>query len=710
MKLTALPRPQHVRTKLTSYHCITTNSRCFQQVALHIIAAVITKNYKQPSFSAVMALLQKTLLFIAVWNQVEALKAADFTFGQFCNRPPNFGTGILTATDICEVTYNVELDNDVAAANFCEQQHPYSLKSFGRNGAKTICTIGSYFKCKESEVLIDKTCYLLKEDKAGVDILDAVRSGCGSRHTVHKFKSQFEQKWVATFFTKHPMLWIANSPADSITKHLKFALRKEILVSKNGRMREGNSTAMVIVTSARTHTKIPRGSIVMARTDLSMPVLCSRPAEELSSYVPALMEKFSELGLKSYIKKDKRNNDRPFFILREYSSFDMSEEKGEKGKFAVGTKRLHKGCSAFLNGYAASPLDFRNVEDFKKILEEENVNIVSVPGRRFRNPIDSSSECKPKQVRVGARSDFKFDLPNGASQETSISDSHWAPDHPNRACSDTPRIALGFAKEKGSVDIPATARHFTLCTYGTAPPRSDPSLRCHFAATYDKKNNRCVCNVAGNDYGKQTRFDKTIDREAGELCVECELEAWHAVVIVVHLKNAELSTAFLKIVPQIMSPFIMTESYITTIFYGSCKRTQYKRYALAKDGKNFDYWRDVIKKEALQCVGNGYNFPNVYFDASYFQRAPPHRRILILMTGEEYKDVEKKLKEERSAWNVNKVFVFASKTTNTKAWPETDQKVYIVDSTKQEITRETWKAISDISQQAAMNVCLREKE
>ncbi|CAJ0608157.1 unnamed protein product [Cylicocyclus nassatus] len=171
-----------------------------------------------------MALLQKTLLFIAAWSRVDAFEADDYTFGQFCRRPPNFGAGKLIATDICEVTYDVEMDTNLAAASFCEQQHPYSLKSFGRNGAKTICTIGSYFKCKESEVLIDKTCYIVKEEKT---ILTAfTQSGCGSRHTVHKFKSQFEQKWVATFFTKHPMLWIANSPADSITKHLKFALRK----------------------------------------------------------------------------------------------------------------------------------------------------------------------------------------------------------------------------------------------------------------------------------------------------------------------------------------------------------------------------------------------------------------------------------------------------------------------------------------------------
>ncbi|CAJ0608138.1 unnamed protein product, partial [Cylicocyclus nassatus] len=357
-------------------------------------------------------------------------------------------------------------------------------------------------------------------------------------------------------------------------------------------MSEGDSTAMVIVTSARTHTKIPRGSVVGADEKLSLPVLCSRPAEELPSYVPALMEKFSELGLKSYIKEDRHNKKRPFFVLREYCSFDMSEEQGEKGRFAVGTKRLHKGCSAFLNGYAASPLDFKNVKDFKDILKDEKVNIVSVPGRRKKSETELENEetCE-KGAKYLERNHFEF-ISQDEKPKSAAEKSAWDPKKPDRTCADTPRIALGFS-QKGLVDIPATARHFTVCTYGAAPPKVDESKLCHFAATFE--NGKCKCKSGTGTTNIEKRFklsdsDKKLAND-GKLCLDCEMETYHSLVILLDFANdGGKADIFADIATQMIFPFFATESYITLIAWGPNYDFQSRdRYGLADDGKNYDY-------------------------------------------------------------------------------------------------------------------------
>ncbi|VDM73564.1 unnamed protein product, partial [Strongylus vulgaris] len=165
-----------------------------------------------------------------------------------------------------------------------------------------------------------------------------------------------------------------------------------------------------------------------------------------------------ELGIQSYTHKDRTDKMRPFFILRQFSSFEMF------GKFKVGTKRINDGCAAFSKGYAASPHDFNNAADFKEILKKESVNIVAVPGRRD-DPTNTENlgTCSKDPGAEQARSLFYIDFPNGESKRADNA-TFWRDRFPDRTCADSPRIALGFS-QAGLVDIPAIARLFTLCTY-----------------------------------------------------------------------------------------------------------------------------------------------------------------------------------------------------------------------------------------------------
>ncbi|VDO38185.1 unnamed protein product, partial [Haemonchus placei] len=63
----------------------------------------------------------------------------------FCERPPNFGKGTYDKkASTCTIEYNFYTDNVLDATDFCEAQHPYSLKDKNRKGQKTICVISRF--------------------------------------------------------------------------------------------------------------------------------------------------------------------------------------------------------------------------------------------------------------------------------------------------------------------------------------------------------------------------------------------------------------------------------------------------------------------------------------------------------------------------------------------------------------------------------------
>ncbi|KAK6028974.1 hypothetical protein OSTOST_04923, partial [Ostertagia ostertagi] len=123
------------------------------------------------------------------------------------------------------------------------------------------------------------------------------------------------------------------------------------------------------------------------------------------THVPSLAKRLQDAGIPSYFYEDRSKFLRPFTIIRALHSFEVTHD------FDAGTANLHKACEAFEHGYAATPYDFADPENFKNVLKEGGVNIVAVPGRRSSSSkLPNLQDCSRDPNYMDRRNQFVFDL------------------------------------------------------------------------------------------------------------------------------------------------------------------------------------------------------------------------------------------------------------------------------------------------------------
>ncbi|KAL6733322.1 hypothetical protein Aduo_003976 [Ancylostoma duodenale] len=345
--------------------------------------------------------------------------------------------------------------------------------------------------CRGSDTLVGSKCLNIR--KASTFAESAAT--CGRDYKFEPIASSFEQKWITAFFTNYDMMWVANTK-DQLS-HLKSILFEgKHLSNKEARLVDDStpSTALAIITRKGATAGFTVGTITSVKEDTLLSVLCYREAELLDTYFIALVEKMRDAGLPTRVYNDAHGEKRNFMIVRSLVEFDSNNNE-----YGAGTSPLHAICKGFIKGYAASPLDFQNVNDFKQLLKNENVNIVAIPGNKDqRNKLRNLETCAKDPNFKQLRNQFYIDLPDGKRKV--VQDHHWANTMPDRTCADTPRVALGFSQQ-GVVDLPGIARHFVVCTYGRPyqSETSDEEKTCHRLAYYDKKRKQCQCYKAEDD-------------------------------------------------------------------------------------------------------------------------------------------------------------------------------------------------------------------
>ncbi|XGW27024.1 hypothetical protein V3C99_007533 [Haemonchus contortus] len=436
-----------------------------------------------------------------------SMTLADTSFEMFCEKPPNFGTGKYDKkASTCTVEYNFYTYNDMEATDFCEAQHPYSLKEKNRKGQKTICVITNDLECKvSSEILIGEKCFSITSELSYAEAEEGC-SSLGPLISLHKITSSYEQKWISAFFSDKEMLWVGNNNKE--LKSLALAkLQGKSLSTKQGRPVNKKSDKYAILTRKGSLARLKGGVIAPVTADTKLPVICSQPAVPRQEYFASLIEQMRTFGYKVTEAIDRSGRKRAFTVIRGLHLFTINS------RFDAGTKKLHEACAAFPNGYAATPYDFKDIKDFKRVLKEAEVNIVAVPGRKKPEfGKENLKDCTKDPYYKQARTHFVFDVmtaTNKTIQKTARNDEFWANGFPTRTCGDMPRVALAYT-QNGLVDVPNMARLFVACTFG-APPEVKPddgSEACSDLADYNKKTKKCTCRKGYYDMANQKLFAK----------------------------------------------------------------------------------------------------------------------------------------------------------------------------------------------------------
>ncbi|KAK5979058.1 hypothetical protein GCK32_001622, partial [Trichostrongylus colubriformis] len=340
-------------------------------------------------------------------------------------------------SNTCDLTYEVTTPDKEAAFEFCDMQHPYSTQE-ATPGSTTKCKIIAELECGSSETLIGERCFLYDADTE-IAFADQKCKDHGSTYSLHKVTSNFEQKWISS----------------------------KILVNKEGRLVDGVPGQYVIVLRKGSSSRSKIGGLAPMTPNAKIPILCSAPAKARPEYLTSLASKLNGMGFKSTFAQDLAGVSRPFTVVRAMQTFEINAAD----LYTAGSQRLQRSCEAFHHGYAATPFDFKNVEDFKRVLKEAAVNIVAVPGSRMAGDtkpnIWSCSE-KDGSPEVTRRSAFYFDIRTAEGttiRKRAHNGTFWSPSFPTRTCGDMPRVAMGFS-QYGLVDIPNNARLFVLCTFG----------------------------------------------------------------------------------------------------------------------------------------------------------------------------------------------------------------------------------------------------
>lgn len=450
--------------------------------------------------------------------------AGDQSFLSFCNKPPNFGKGVMQADGVtCVITYDVSLKGNDEAAEFCDAQHPFSPLKAEKRGEQTICTIRGLFDCGAQEQLIDERCFMY-----GVDsIFNNAEAQCDKlsrkyKYELHKIVNTFEQKWISTFYSPYGVMWVRNT--ENELKHLDVAnIPGKVLNGKAARFiySETPDEPHVIITRKGSASRLRAGVVAKMASETSIPVLCSRPADPKEEYLVALAERYTQAGYLVRTYQDLFGVRRPFTVVRGLHSFEM------QSRFEAGTARLHKTCQAFKHGHAVTPYDFKNPNDFKTLLKEAQVNVVAVPGSAGSAKLEPIDSCFAMNARfMDDRKFYDFDLVQAGNKmykKTANNASFWKEYNPSKSCADMPRTALAFTPN-GLVDVPNIARLFVACTFGI-PPRIEggDEAKCDRDANL-LPGMKCACKNPKMELNVQSQFigykeDKTATK--GLKCVDC---------------------------------------------------------------------------------------------------------------------------------------------------------------------------------------------
>ncbi|VDM66526.1 unnamed protein product [Strongylus vulgaris] len=254
-------------------------------------------------------------------------------------------------------------------------------------------------------------------------------------------------------------------------------LSGKVLNSEYGRLIEGSSHALALLTSRSLRGALQVGDVTKVTEETSIPVLCSYAAKQLPSYIPKMVDRLRKIGFPAAYYKDNSNKTRPFIIFREPQMFTMGS------KFQAGKIR-NDVC-------------------------KEKVNMVMIEGERNRGLAkENLDSCNRDAEFETYRSSFKIFLPDG-EQPLGASEL-WRSGHPDRTCGITPRVGLGFSQE-GLVDIPAVARLFVICTFGEPSKikQDESAFGCHKYALYDKQKGHCSCKDGYPDIKNTKLFDLT---------------------------------------------------------------------------------------------------------------------------------------------------------------------------------------------------------
>ncbi|KAK6758366.1 hypothetical protein RB195_015898 [Necator americanus] len=195
------------------------------------------------------------------------------SFVGLCVYPFHFGIGKLKGT-VCEVSYQIETADDVAAFDMCENNSPFPVQD-AKPGFPTLCTYEKLYYCNEDEISIGKSCFSVR---GGSSVFS--KSGCGKRYKLHVIEDRTELKWIVAllYHKSRDFLWIGNAgPACNF-------LNPVTLPPENGqgiisRELKPCDTPIKIVMSYGAMRFIRRGTAVYGSKDDLHPYVCSRPAE-----------------------------------------------------------------------------------------------------------------------------------------------------------------------------------------------------------------------------------------------------------------------------------------------------------------------------------------------------------------------------------------------------------------------------------------------
>ncbi|KHJ95357.1 hypothetical protein OESDEN_04696 [Oesophagostomum dentatum] len=75
-----------------------------------------------------------------------------------------------------------------------------------------------------------------------------------------------------------------------------------------------------------------------------------------------MVGRLSEIGLKAHYYMDRMGTKKPFVVIREPQVLSMG------GKFIAG--RAPDVCKTYTKGWSATPFDFKDLSNFKKLLSD----------------------------------------------------------------------------------------------------------------------------------------------------------------------------------------------------------------------------------------------------------------------------------------------------------------------------------------------------
>ncbi|VDM68752.1 unnamed protein product [Strongylus vulgaris] len=124
------------------------------------------------------------------------------------------------------------------------------------------------------------------------------------------------------------------------------------------------------------------------------------------------------------------------------------------------------------------------------------------------------------------------------------------------------------------------------------------------------------------------------------------MDAYHAVVIVVDLSGGIGVDDAAGIATAVLFPFVMTTATVTLVAYGQPEVfIRSAKYSPGR-GRNYEFWRARIAELKTYNVGKNYNlFKALSSTQGYYEDAPDHRRMLILIITGKHQD-DDKLKEK----------------------------------------------------------------